>query len=104
MHDDNMNIIRADNPTAMGVFDEMPIIPFKYVDTSFKNLCEIAGLKDVTIHSMRYDFCTQLVLRGENIYTVQRLAGHADIRPTMRYVNAIERKDFQALENLLDIN
>ena len=104
MHDENMNVIRADHTTAMNVFDEMPIIPFKYVDTSFNNLCSMAGLTDITIHSMRHDFCTQLVKKGTDIYTVQRLAGHADIRTTMRYVHALERKDFEALENLHDFN
>ncbi len=104
MHDENMNIIRADHTTAMNVFDEMPIIPFKYVDTSFNNLCDMAGLTDITIHSMRHDFCTQLVKKGTDIYTVQRLAGHADIRTTMRYVHALERKDFEALEDLHDFN
>ena len=53
---------------------------------------------------MRHDFCTQLVLKGIDIYTVQRLAGHADIRTTMRYVNALEKKDFEALEDLHDFN
>jgi len=104
MHDENMNVIRADHTTAMNVFDEMPIIPFKYVDTSFNNLCDMAGLSDITIHSMRHDFCTQLVKKGIDIYTVQRLAGHADIRTTMRYVHALERKDFEALEDLHDFN
>lgn len=104
MHDENMNVIRADHTTAMNVFDEMPIIPFKYVDTSFNNLCDMAGLSDITIHSMRHDFCTQLVKKGTDIYTVQRLAGHADIRTTMRYVHALERKDFEALEDLHDFN
>jgi len=104
MHDENMNVIRADHTTAMNVFDEMPIIPFKYVDTSFNNLCDMAGLTDITIHSMRHDFCTQLVKKGTDIYTVQRLAGHADIRTTMRYVHALERKDFEALEDLHDFN
>jgi site-specific recombinase XerD len=104
MHDENMNVIRADHTTAMNVFDEIPIIPFKYVDTSFNNLCDMAGLTDITIHSMRHDFCTQLVKKGRDIYTIQRLAGHADIRTTMRYVHALERKDFEALEDLHDFN
>ena len=104
MNDENMNVIRADHTTAMNVFDEMPIIPFKYVDTSFNNLCDMAGLTDITIHSMRHDFCTQLVKKGRDIYTIQRLAGHADIRTTMRYVHALEKKDFEALEDLHDFN
>jgi site-specific recombinase XerD len=67
-------------------------------------LCDMAGLTDITIHSMRHDFCTQLVKKGIDIYTVQRLAGHADIRTTMRYVHALEKKDFEALEDLHDFN
>ena len=74
------------------------------VERNLANLCHMAGLTDITIHSMRHDFCTQPLKKGTDIYTVQRLAGHADIRTTMRYVHALERKDFEALENLHDFN
>ena len=100
--DENLNVIRTKTTTAMGVFDEMEIIPFKSVKTSFETLCDIAGLKHVSIHTLRHDFCTQNIRKGTDIYTIKRFAGHADIRTTMRYVHALGKKDFEALEALHD--
>ena len=100
--DENLNIVRSKHTTAMGVFDEVEIIPFKSVKTSFQTLCDIAGLKHVSIHTLRHDFCTQNIKRGTDIYTVKKFAGHADIRTTMRYVHALGKKDFDALEALHD--
>jgi len=42
------------------------------------------------------------IKRGTDIYTVKKFAGHADIRTTMRYVHALDKKDFDALEALQD--
>jgi len=95
-------VVRSKHTTAMGVFDEVEIIPFKSVKTSFQTLCDIAGLKHVSIHTLRHDFCTQNIKRGTDIYTVKKFAGHADIRTTMRYVHALDKKDFDALEALHD--
>jgi site-specific recombinase XerD len=49
---------------------------------------------------MRHDFCTKLITTGTDIYTVKRLAGHADIRTTMKYLHNLDDKDFTALEKL----
>ena len=103
-HDENMNVIRANNVTAMGVFDDMPIIPYKDVKTSFNKLCNMAGLKNVSIHTMRHDFCTRSIKKGIDIYAVKRYAGHADIRTTMRYVHALDQEEFEDLEKLHDFN
>ena len=103
-HDENMNVIRANNVTAMGVFDDMPIIPYKDVKTSFNKLCNMSGLKNVSIHTMRHDFCTRSIKKGIDIYAVKRYAGHADIRTTMRYVHALDQEEFEDLEKLHDFN
>jgi integrase len=104
MHDENMNVIRANNVTAMGVFDDIRIIPYSDVKTSFNNLCNMAGLKNVSIHTMRHDFCTRSIKKGIDIYAVKRYAGHADIRTTMRYVHALDQEEFEDLEKLHDFN
>ena len=95
-------MVRSKHTTAMGVFDEVEVIPFKNVKTSFQTLCDMAGLKHVSIHTLRHDFSTQNIKRGTDIYTVKKFAGHADIRTTMRYVHALDKKDFDALEALHD--
>ena len=48
----------------------------------FIDLCEI---DDFRIHDMRHDFASQLVLKGVNIYEVQKLMRHSDIKLTQRY-------------------
>ncbi len=98
--DEGMNLLRGNSPTVMGVFDDIPVFPFKDCDNSFGTLCNIAGLKNVSIHTMRHDFCTRLIMKGVDIYTVKRLAGHADIRTTMKYLHSLDDKDFTALEKL----
>ena len=51
---------------------------------------------------MRHDFCTHLVKKGIDIYTVKNLAGHEDIRTTEEYLHALNKKDFKALESMHD--
>lgn len=36
-------------------------------------------------HALRHSFCTRLVARGMDVRTIQRLAGHADIKTTEGY-------------------
>jgi len=101
MPDDNMNVIRQNNPTAMNVFDDVSIIPYGDPKNSWRTIHKLAGLpKLATIHTLRHDFCTQKIKQGVDIYTVQRLAGHADIRTTMKYLHNLQETDFSALDNL----
>jgi site-specific recombinase XerD len=84
----------------MGWFRNKKIIPHKDVKKSWGTLHELAGLNsNSTIHTMRHDFCTQLLRQGVDVYTVQRLAGHADIRTTMKYIHYLEDEDFDNLNN-----
>lgn len=47
-----------------------------------------AGLpKYFTCHSLRHTFCSLLVKSGEELITVSKLAGHANINMTMRYAH-----------------
>jgi len=101
MMDENLNIVRQNAPTKMGWFRNKKIIPHKDVKKSWATLHELAGLNsNSTIHTMRHDFCTQQLHQGVDVYTVQRLAGHADIRTTMKYVHYLEDEDFENLNNL----
>jgi len=44
-----------------------------------------AGLEGITPHSLRRCFVTSLLEAGVDVFTVQRLAGHADAVTTARY-------------------
>jgi site-specific recombinase XerD len=45
------------------------------------------ALKDVTWHVFRHTYISRLVMAGVDLRTVQELAGHKDIKMTVRYAH-----------------
>ena len=77
--------------------------PNKHLTTvrkSFETILKHAGLTGlgITRHTLRHEFCTNLVRQGVDIVEVSRLAGHKDIKTTMKYVHFIDSTDFSALD------
>jgi len=52
-----------------------------------KRLGKRIGLPDLTLHTLRHTFISHLVMSGVDLVTVKELAGHADIKTTMRYAH-----------------
>jgi integrase len=46
-----------------------------------------AGLDDVRLHDLRHSFASALANDGRDLYTVQRLLGHANAKATQRYAH-----------------
>ena len=63
--------------------------PFRrwWISKSFKKVCQQAGIENLRFHDLRHDFCSKLVQRGVELYTVAILAGHRDIKTTQRYAH-----------------
>ena len=64
------------------------------------------GLTDVelVIHSLRHTFCSRLVQRGISLAVVQKLAGHASISTTERYIHLRDEDLVNAIKALEAIN
>lgn len=74
--------------------------PFANLKPSFHRkwtrIVEKAGVEHVTFHDLRSAFVTRLILAGVALPTVQRLAGHADIKTTIKFYTWISDDELRA--------
>ena len=65
-----------------------------------KRLRQQAGIDHFSAHDLRRSFVTALLDAGEDVLTIQKLAGHADIKTTARYDRRGEKAKRQAVQSL----
>ena len=68
--------------------------PFRHwwISKSFRDTCRSVGVENFRFHDLRHDFCSKLVQRGADLYSVAGLAGHKDIKTTQRYAHLSPEK------------
>jgi len=72
-----------------------------FVSKQFKKTVRIAGLNEhIHMHSLRHAFCSNLVSKGVNIYTVKELAGHQSVVTTQIYSH-LEKNGLQTAISIL---
>ncbi len=76
-----------------------PLIDIK---TAFLGAVRRSRIPPIRFHDLRHTFGTRLVLKGEDLKTVQELLGHSDIRMTMRYLHPSPAHKRKAVEKLSD--
>lgn len=57
----------------------------------FRSLSEKAGVK-ITPYQLRHTFATYFVANGGNVFILQKLMGHSDIKMTLRYTDISENQ------------
>ncbi len=68
------------------------------VNEQLKKWGKQAGLKKkLHFHVSRHTFATLSLTYGTDLYTVSKLLGHSDIRPTAIYANVIDKKKSEAV-------
>lgn len=55
----------------------------------FRRMRRDAGVGDFRLHDLRHTALTRTLRSSKNIRAVQKMAGHADIKTTMRYAHAM---------------
>ena len=51
----------------------------------FNEACKMAGLEDVTFHTLRHTSCSRLAQAGVDILAIAEHAGHRSLSMTRRY-------------------
>jgi integrase len=74
--------------------------PYRDIHSGFRLAVSKAGLKDVTIHTLRHTVESHLVMNGVDLATVKELLGHRDIRTTLNYAYLAQDHKRQAIGKL----
>jgi len=82
------------------VFERRERMPYHSVRTTFQTACRLAGLRDVTPHTLRHTFATRLIENGVDLRTVQELGGWSSIKMLERYGHVAQGRKAEAVEGL----
>src|SRR5205823_6033938 len=61
-----------------------------------------AGIENFRFHDLRHTAGTRLAELGVGIETIKDILGHADVRTTLIYVHAVDRRKVEAMQVLVD--
>ena len=73
---------------------------WKDVRRGYEAALERAGLPRMRIHDMRHSFISNLVAAGVDLHTVKELAGHRDIRTTLKYSHLALGQKRESIERM----
>ena len=96
----SVNGNRADSPLFLSERGER--LSRGRIQAMFKEYCRRAGIKGVSVHSLRHTFLTEVYRRSKDLRLVQELAGHSSPVTTMRYTHVAEIDKKRAVQKLYE--
>ncbi len=88
------------NPIRKGGKVELRRMTAQAVYNVLRQRAKLANVKPFSPHDLRRSFVSELLDRGADIVTVQKLAGHANVQTTARYDRRGEEAQRKAVELL----
>ena len=76
-------------------------LPNRLNTDHFAPACEAAEVRTIRFHDLRHTFASHFVMNGGDMYSLQKLLGHADIKTTQRYAH-LSPDHLQALAGLVE--
>lgn len=58
-----------------------------YSDRNFKKATNRASVRPFNFHCLRHTYASQFMMKGGNIYDLQAILGHSDLKTTMIYAH-----------------
>lgn len=77
---------RKDDSPALWVSTYGERLKYKTLRSIILRRAEKAGIEPPTLHSFRRYFALTMLRRGEDVFTIQKLMGHADLQIMRRYL------------------
>lgn len=83
--------------------DDQKVFPVSYrtYRTFLKQWAKASGVdRRVHPHMLRHAFAVQLLIAGEDIYTVSKMLNHADVKTTQAYLTLVDESKRRAAEKM----
>lgn len=93
---------RYQNRTNEYVFTNGDGTKAKSTVLTIRNAIARAGLKGVTIHTLRHTAASRMIQNGMNLYEVKEILGHTQIETTMIYAHLDQSKITQKARDILN--
>ena len=65
----------------------LPDFPFHHASRTLKRTAREFGIKAIRFHDLRHSFASNFIMRGGDIYKLQKLLGHSSVQMTERYAH-----------------